>query len=60
MAVHVDELTTEVVPEEETAAMPAGAGGSQSHDLERERWRALQDRVERDAARTRAEGFDAA
>jgi hypothetical protein len=55
MAVHVGEATTEVV------AQPDPAHTSQESGLtweDGERWRALRDRLERDSARTAAEGFD--
>ena len=52
--VHVDELTSEVVAEPE----PDSGAESAAPADEEDRFRAMRDRLARDAARTRAEGFD--
>ncbi len=58
MTVHVDSITSEVVPERERGGeQPSDAGGSP--ELDAERWRALHERALRYAARTRAEAYDA-
>jgi hypothetical protein len=54
-SIHVGELTSEVVMDEGEAQQQGAAEGA--HDP-LERLRMTQERLERDAARTRAEGFD--
>jgi hypothetical protein len=54
--VSVDELTTEVVPEREPPATAAAALPSPPW-VEAERQRAVHERLERDACRTRIEGY---
>lgn len=59
MSVHVGEVTSEVVVEPEPAAgeTEGQAGGWTWAD--EDRFRALQERLDIDHARTRARGFDA-
>lgn len=55
MPVHVDQLSTEVIPEPEA---PQGGGGEESRWQQLMRWRQLQANAIRDRLRTSAEGFD--
>ena len=58
MTVHVDEITSEVIPEPEPAQAEEGqAGGTTWTD--QDRIRAMQRRTYVDRARTRARDFDA-
>ena len=56
MAVHIDQLNTDVIPEPELAAVSRQAADKPWDDEERAR--EVSRRVARDLARTRAEGFD--
>jgi hypothetical protein len=58
MSVHIGEVTSEVVPEPEPA-VEGGAEVGASTWAEQDRFRALQERLDMDRARTRAHGFDA-
>jgi hypothetical protein len=55
MTVHVDDLTTEVTTEPDAAVEPATR---QESWAQREQVQAAAERLARDQARTRAEGFD--
>ena len=55
MAVHVENLTSEVIPEPESASQ-AAAGAPDSEQLDKARW--ARSRLARDRARVAAEGFD--
>ncbi len=56
MTVHVDSVSSEVT----TESVPEAAGGSAGDTAwqELDRMRALREEMDRDRARTRAEGFD--
>jgi hypothetical protein len=58
MSVHVDQVTSEVIPEPEAATAGEAEAGSWTW-ADEDRFRALQRRTQVDRARTRAEGFDA-
>jgi cytochrome c556 len=59
MAVRVDELTSDVTVEPEAAAPSGPAGGSpaRSRWQQADEFRALRERLARDAERTRAEAY---
>jgi len=58
MSVHVEEMSSEVIPEPELVAEVGGQAGGGSW-ADEDRHRALEHRLAMDRARTRAEGFDA-
>ncbi len=57
MSVHVEEMSSEVIPEPEPLEGGAASGGSSWVD--EDRFLATEQRIRVDRARTRAEGFDA-
>ena len=57
MGVHIDQLTSDVIPETETA--PESSGGESGEAWEEvDRVRQAASRLKRDGRRTCAEGFD--
>jgi hypothetical protein len=56
MTVRVEDLSSEVIPETETQGPVAMEPGLPAFELE-ERFRAVRERLARDAERTRAEGY---
>lgn len=58
MAVHVDELHTDVMPSASTGAQTPAASEHEPLGAAQERWQDARCLAERLTARTRAEGFD--
>ena len=59
MPVHVGELTTEVAMETGRTPAPSSPPAREPGWEQRDKARAVQERLERDRRRTAAEGFDA-